>query len=248
MGNRTTRSATGLAIAFILCFGGFSFADKVGLPEPAKGDAILCYGDSITLVGGDNAYAAILDRIFASARPTLKVKVAREFIDGARTSKLARSFDERVLKKHAGLKWLVIQDAGAAEPMADFEKGIEGIIDKCLKRGIKVVLVTTPEIEPGPFARKKCYTPGKHGNRHARHNEIRAKLAEEKDGVYLVDLEKKWRALMARTGNMGTKLTYDGCHPDEEGLAAIAVVLAKEFGVKRKELVFRSLGRFKKLT
>jgi len=242
-------AAKSLMAAAVVLLGCTAKVDTASsLPKPVKGDRIVCYGDSITLVGRDNAYATILGRIFASARGALDVKVAREFIDGARTSKLARKFDELVLKKHPEVKWLVIQDAGSAEPMPDFEKGIREIIGKCLKRKIKIALVTTPEIEPGPFAVERHYTPGKHGNRHASHNELRRKLALEKEGVYLIDLEKKWRELMARTGETGTKLTYDGCHPDEAGLVAIATVLAKEFGIERREISFKSLGTFKKLT
>jgi len=217
-------------------------------PKPAKGDYILCYGDSITLVGRSNPYAAILGRIFKSARPQSDVKVAREFMDGARTTKLAANFDQRVLKKHPNLDWLVIQDAGTAEPISAFEPALREIIGKCLKRKVKVVLVTTPEIERGPFRKKRSYTPGNKGNRFAKHNEFRRKLAKKMKGVYLVDLEAEWHNLMAATDKIGDKLTYDGCHPYETGLAAIAVVLARDFGIKRSEVKYASLGTYKDFT
>jgi len=232
-----------LAVACCLLLIGCPAFAAATLPKVAKGDLILCYGDSITLVGRDKAYATILGRILSSARPDQETTVRRVFIDGAKTSRLAREFDERVLEKHAGLRWLVIQDAGAAEPLEDFKKGLMEILRKCRARKVKIVLVTTAELEPG-FT---TYQPGKRGNAHAKHNELRRQLANGK-GVYLIDLEATWHTLLAKTDELGLKLTYDGCHPDEAGLAAIAVTLARDFGVDRSALSLKNLGDFKKLT
>ena len=58
----------------------------------------------------------------------------------------------------------------------------------------------------------------------------------------------QWDKLMSQTDKIGTKLTYDGCHPGEGGLVAFAAVIAEALDIKRDAITFASCGKFNKLT
>lgn len=231
-----------LAMLVVFNFSIYCKASDMELTKLKKNDFIVCYGDSITMAGQNNSYSMIAGKIINNAQAGMNIEVQRAFINGAPTSKLAEQLDVLVLEKYPKTNWLLIQDAGAAEPLEKFEKGLKDIIDKCVKNKINVILMTTGAIEPGFTQYKR---PSK--NAFEAHNQLRQKLADGK-GVYLIDLESKWNKLVSETERIGTKLTADGCHPNEAGRVAIAAVFAQALNIKREGISFTSSGNFKEIS
>ncbi len=193
----------------------------VAQPDEKKQFIVVCLGDSITKAG----YPAELEKILGNARVInagVSGNSSREGLARLQKDVLAHKPDVVVL--FFGTNDGRVDAPKKHVPLAEYEKNLSTIIDRCVEAGAKVVLGTIPPIDPEPyFTRHVKADFDAAGGLEKQIREYRAaalRVGEAKK-VLIVDLNQlllqdtSWRS-------------PDGVHPTVEGNGILAQLFAKE--------------------
>ena len=208
----------------------------VGIAKPAYAvdtnkPTVVCLGDSITHAG----YPTELEKI-------LPVRAINAGVPG-NTSRQGLARLERDVISHKPAAVLVLfgtndnrEDAPRIHvPVADYEKNLETIIERCSAAGAKVVLGTIPPIDPEPYFKrhiKEKFDAAGGLDKLVAQYRAAALRAGKSNNVPVVDLnqllvnERGWRK-------------DDGVHPTPEGNRLLAKLFSAQLvatlGLKTEE-------------
>jgi lysophospholipase L1-like esterase len=200
---------------------GIAIAQPNRLPEVSGNPfTIVCLGDSITRAG----YPAELEKI-------LGVRVINAGVNGnnsreglARLEKDVLAHKPQIVALFFGTNDGRVDAPKKHVPLAEFEKNISTIVERCLQSGAKVVLGTMPPIDPKPYfarhVKKDFDAAGGLENQIGEYRAATLRVGEAKN-VPVVDLNQLLLKDMTWRGP-------DGVHPTKDGNRVIAELFAKE--------------------
>jgi len=220
-----------LLLLATLLVNGVAIAQPNRLPTVAgKSFTVVCFGDSITHAG----YPAELEKI-------LGVRVVDAGVNGNSSREGLARLERDVLARKPQIVALFFgTNDGRVDapkkhvPLAEFEKNISTIVERCLQSGAKVVLGTMPPIDPVPYftrhVKKDFEAVGGLENQVREYRAATLRVASAKN-VPVVDLNQ----LLLKDA---TWRGPDGVHPTKDGNRVIAELFAKQI----KPLIGDSAG------
>lgn len=202
------------------------------------GERIVFLGDSITQAGvGPTGYVTAIKNHFADKRPDLGVEVFGAGVSGNKVPDLEARFNRDVLAKKPTLVVIYIgindvwhgeKDPSKGTSEAEYEKGIDLLLNMCRQAKMRVVLCTPSVI----------------GERTDGKNPLDAKLdryaelsrqAAKKARVPVCDLRKAFMDYLKqhnREQKASGILTNDGVHLTEAGNQLVAETILSALGEK----------------
>lgn len=222
-------------------FAGFAWlaaGTALGADTPPKkflikdGDTIVFLGDSITQQGGEPEGYVSLFKLLLDVGG-YETRVVNAGIGGHKSNDMLARLDEDVLKHKP--TWVSVScgvnDVWHGEkgvPLPDYKKNMTEIVDRCLKTGAKVLLLTaTPIFEDVNSSENMKLAP---------YNEFLRKLAKQKK-ILLCDLNQEFSRWYSLKLNDKKLMTTDGVHMNPRGNRLMAIQVAKALGAQRQQLV-----------
>ena len=200
-----------------------------------KGDRIVFLGDSITQAGDQpDGYISVVREFLKTRHAKLELEVIGAGVGGHKVPDLEKRLDRDVLahKPQVVVIYIGINDVwhsqnGKGTSKADYEAGLERLIERIEKAGARVVLCTPSVI----------------GEKPAGTNSLDKMLGEyagisrsvaAKTRVQLLDLNREFHGYLGRHNPLGSGqgvLTSDGVHLNVSGNRFVAARMLEALGV-----------------
>lgn len=220
-----------LAGATVLWFTAFAHA---GTPLLHSGETVAFMGDSITAQGASSpsGYVRLVETGIAANGVAIKVIPAG--ISGHKSNQMLERLEKDVLSKKPD--WMTlscgVNDVWHGEkgvPLEEYKKNITEILDRCQKAGVKVMLLTSTQIQLPVDNPNNLKLVG--------YNEFLRDAAKQRN-LPIADLNAAMLAEQERLAAAGTKrsLTTDGVHMNHYGNLMMARGVLRSFGLDDAQL------------
>ncbi len=227
---RLPASAPFLLLAVVLLFHPVAFAQQSGF-ELKQGETIVFLGDSITKAGAEPEGYVSLFKLFCGVNG-YDVRVINAGIGGHKSNDMLARLDKDVLAHRPD--WVSIScgvnDVWHGErgvPLPDYKKNMTEMVDRCLKGGAKVLLLTATPIYEDLNSPENQKLRG--------YNEFLRQLAKEKN-VLLCDLFKAFESVYKAKTSDEKVLTTDGVHMNGRGNRLMAREILQVLGASADEM------------
>ncbi len=199
------------------------------------GEKIVFLGDSITQMGGQPEGYVSLFKLFCDVNG-YEIEVINAGIGGHKSNDMLARLEKDVLDHKpnwisisCGVNdvWHSFMPNHQGVDLSDYQKNMTEIVDRCLKSGAKVILLTaTPIME-------KLDTP--ENLKLKDYNDFLRELAKEKK-IILCDLNQEFQKWYKEKKNEENLMTIDGVHMNPRGNRVMASEILKSLGAKDQEL------------
>ena len=196
-----------------------------------KGQTIVFLGDSITHAGSQPEGYVTLFKLFCGVNGH-EVRVINAGISGHKSNDMLARLDKDVLAHHPD--WVSIScgvnDVWHGErgvPLPDYKKNMTEMVDRCLRNGAKVLLLTATPIY------EDLNSP--ENQKLRTYNEFLRQLAREKH-VLLCDLFQAFETVYKAKTSDEKVLTTDGVHMNGRGNRLMAREILRGLGASSNEM------------
>jgi len=207
-----------------------AFAQQSGF-KLKQGQTIVFLGDSITQAGAQPEGYVSLFKLFCGVNG-YDVRVINAGIGGHKSNDMLARLDKDVLAHRPD--WVSIScgvnDVWHGErgvPLPDYKKNMTEMVDRCLKGGARVLLLTATPIYEDLNSPENQKLRG--------YNQFLRQLATEK-GVLLCDLFKAFEGVYKAKTSDEKVLTTDGVHMNGRGNRLMAREILRVLGASSDEM------------
>lgn len=230
-----TRILSIICGALFIWIGTYQLGFPDGFQLKKEGETLVFLGDSITEMGKQPEGYVSLFQLFCDANG-YKVSIINAGIGGHKSNDMLARLDKDVLSHKptwvsisCGVNdvWHSFMETPKGVDLPDYQNNMTEIVDRCLKSGAKVVLLTaTPIMEKIDNPENQKLNP---------YNEFLRKLAKEKK-IILCDLNQTFLSLYKKKETDKNILTTDGVHMNPQGNRVMTTEILKSLGAAEREL------------
>jgi len=227
---RLPSSAPFLLMAAVSLFHPGAFAQQGGF-KLKQGQTIVFLGDSITQAGAQPQGYVSLFKLFCGVNG-YEVRVINAGIGGHKSNDMLARLDKDVLAHRPD--WVSIScgvnDVWHGErgvPLPDYKKNMTEMVDRCLRSGAKVLLLTATPIHEDLNSPENQKLRG--------YNEFLRHLAKEKS-LLLCDLFQAFENVYEARTSDEKVLTTDGVHMNGRGNRLMAREILQALGASADEM------------